>query len=89
MADAAASAVAFAWIKGNGDVAALPDTVDVGPAAVADAIADRPYAGQLFKAAMGGGDAGSDGISVVGDVNRREMPRFASSLERSGPGAFP
>ena len=69
MADAAAAAVALFGVEGDGDVAALPDAFYVGPAAVADAVADGPDAGELFQAAVGGGDAGGDGVGVVGGVD--------------------
>ena len=69
VANAAAAAEFFFWIEGYGDVAAFPHAVDIGPAAVANAVADGPDTGEFFKAAMGGGDTGGDGVSVVGDVD--------------------
>ena len=87
MAHAAATAEALLGIEGDGDVAALPDAFDIGPAAVADAVADGPDAGELVELAAGGGDAGGDGVGVVGDVDGRRdtsaaRTRVSSSARR-------
>ena len=47
--DAAASAVALLGVEGDGDVAAFPYAFDIGPAAIADAVADGPDAGELVQ----------------------------------------
>jgi hypothetical protein len=49
VADAAAAAVALFGVEGDGDVPALPHAFNVRPAAVADAVADGPDAGELFE----------------------------------------
>ncbi len=49
-------------------MSALPDAVGDGPAAVADAVAEGPDAGELVEVAALGGKAGGDGVSVVEDV---------------------
>ena len=69
MADAAAAAEALLGIESDGDVAAFPNALDVGPATVANAVANGPDAGELVELTAGGGDTGSDGIGVVGDVD--------------------
>ena len=71
MTDSAASAEALLGIERDGDVSAFPDAFDVGPAAVTDAVADGPDAGELVELAAGGGDTGRDGIGIVGDVHGR------------------
>src|SRR6266568_3377783 len=69
VAYSAAAAEAFLGVEGHGDVAALPDTFDIGPAPVADAVADGPHTGELIELASGRGHAGGDGVSVVGDMH--------------------
>jgi hypothetical protein len=62
---AAAAAVAFFGVQGDGGMAALPDAVGVGPAAVADAIAEGPDADQPVEMAARGGQACGYGVCVV------------------------
>ena len=52
-------------------MAALPHAFDVGPASIANAVADGPDAGELIELAAGGGDSGGDGVRVIGDVHGR------------------
>src|SRR6476646_8472589 len=67
MTQPAAAAVAFFGIESDGDVATFPDTFEIGPAAIADSIANRPYARKLFQSAMNGCHARGDRVGIVGD----------------------
>ena len=69
MADAAAAAEFLLWIERDDGVTALPDAFNIGPAAVADAVAESPDAGELVELAARCGDSGGDGVGVVGDVD--------------------
>src|SRR6185437_11048822 len=71
VADAPASAKALLGIERDGDVSALPDPFDIRPAAIANAVADGPNAGEFIQLAARGGYPGSDRIGIVGNVNRR------------------
>ena len=70
VADSSAAAKAFLGIERDRDMAALPNAFDIGPAPIADAVADGPYAGQLVQLAVFGGDSRGDRVRIVGDVHR-------------------
>src|SRR5579859_6715300 len=69
VANASAAAEFFFWIESDGDVSTFPHAFDIRPAAVANAIADGPDAGELVELAAGGGYTGGDSICIVGDVD--------------------
>src|SRR4030095_2816250 len=69
MADATAATVLLARIQRDHDVAAFPDAVGGGVAAVADAAAERPHPNQRAEMSVLGGDAGGDRVGVVSEVH--------------------
>ena len=60
VAHATAAAIALLGVQGYGDVAALPNAFHVGPAPVADAVADGPHPGEPVQLPARGGHPGGD-----------------------------
>ncbi len=73
--------IAFFGVERHGNVPALPHAFHVRPAAISDAVADGPHAGQLIEPAARGGHAGGNGVGIVGDVDGR---RNSKPLQRLG-----
>ena len=69
MAEAAAAAIALLGVEGDGDVAAFPDSVDVRPASITDAVAQRPHTGELVELAACGGNSSGNGVGIVSNMD--------------------
>jgi len=68
---------------------ALPDAFNVGPAAVADAVAEGPHTRKLVELAARRSHARRDRVGIVGNVHRAVMPRAASARVTSSARRMP
>ena len=69
MTYATAATIAFFRVESDGDMSALPHSLDVRPAAIPDAVSDGPDAGKPVKVATGSSHSGGNGVGVVGHMH--------------------
>src|ERR1700736_813385 len=74
MPQASAAAEAFLGIKCDGDVTAFPNALNVGPAAISNAVADGPHTRELVELAASRRHSRRNGVRVIGNVHRRLNP---------------